>query len=482
MHRRKFLAASSTAAGATLLLAGTRASGAILGANDRLRIAVAGLNGRGGSHIDGWLDQENLEIAYLVDPDERVLGRRLKEVDKKTDGKYKVQGVSNIQRVLDDPTVHAVSIATPNHWHSLMAIWAMQAGKHVYVEKPMSHDVAEGRVAAMAQKRYGVVVQHGTQSRSNAEIAGLHEAIKSGKFGKLKIAYGYACKPRDGIGRQSPKQPPSNLDWNLWRGPANIDEYHDNYVHYNWHWFWSTGNGELNNQGTHQLDIARWALDDDQTMPIRTMAMGGRFQWDDQGETPNTMFSIAEYPNGQLVYFNVRNVNYDGYQQQVENEYYFEDGGKIVRGRYYPKGSSRGERLSLPDGKVTPGGCWTAFITACRAGDPEMSNAKAIDAHYSCTLGHLMNNSYRLGRIGPFSAKAGEFGNNPDAREHFERLHEIMSQGVGVKESDAEYTVGPWLTFDPETERHTGDFADEANALLKDPKRAGFEIPNVGQA
>jgi predicted dehydrogenase len=479
MNRRTFLGASSAAAGASLWFAGTKASGNILGANDRIRIAVAGLNGRGGAHIDGWLKQDNLEIAYLVDPDKNVLDKALAKVEKKTEGKYKTQGVSDVRKVLDDPLVHAVSIATPNHWHSLMAIWAMQAGKHVYVEKPMSHDVAEGRVAAMAQKKYGVVLQHGTQNRSSADIAGLHEAIKAGKFGKLKIAYGYCCKPRDTIGRKPVKQSPDNLDWNLWRGPANIEEYHDNLVHYNWHWFWPTGNGDLNNQGTHQLDIARWALDDDQTTPIRTMALGGRFKWDDQGETPNTMFSIAEYPNGQLVYFNVRNVNYDGYKNQVMNEYYFEDGGKITGGKYFAKGSTEGEKVSVPDGKVTPGGNWTSFISACRAGDPNMSNAKAMDSHYSCTLGHLMNNSYRLGRKEPFTAKAGDFGNNPDARGHFEKLHEIMSSGVGVKESEAEYTVGPWLTFDPKTERHTGDFAAEANALLKNPNRTGFEVPNA---
>ena len=291
-------------------------------------------------------------------PIRRVLDRTLKGLAKKVDGKYQTQGVSDIRRVLDDKTIDAVSIATPNHWHSLMTIWAARAGKHVYVEKPMSHDVAEGRVAMMAQKKYGVVVQHGTQSRSSAEIAGLHEAIQAGKFGKLKIAYGYCCKERDSIGQKSPSPPPSNLDWDLWRGPAKIDQYHGNFVHYNWHWFWPTGNGDLNNQGTHQLDIARWALDTDQTSPVRIMALGGRFKWDDQGETPNTMFGIAEYPNGQFVYFNVRNVDYDGYKRQVENEYYFEDGGKIVRDRYFAPGSSKGERVDLPAGKVTPGGNW----------------------------------------------------------------------------------------------------------------------------
>ena len=403
----------------------------------------------------------------------------MKSVEGKTKGAFNTKGIKDIREALDDKNLDAISIATPNHWHSLMTIWAAQAGKHVYVEKPMSHDVAEGRVAMEAQKKYGVVVQHGTQSRSSSSIAGLHEAIQAGKFGKLKIAYGYCCKPRGSIGDKSPSQPPSNLDWNLWRGPAQIDTYHGNYVHYNWHWFWNTGNGDLNNQGTHQLDIARWALDTDQTHPIRVMARGNRFQWNDQGETPNTMFGIAEYPSGQFVYFNVRNVNYKGYERQVENEYYFEDGGKIVRGMYYPAGSKKGEKVSVPAGKVTPGGNWGAFIAACRAGNPEMANGTAPEAHYACVLGHLINNSYRLGKPVPFNSQAGKFGDNKDAEEHFLRLHEIMSQGVGVTAEDNQYIVGPWLEFDPKTETHTGDFAQEANVLLKDPNRSGFEVPSV---
>ena len=314
INRRRFLATASAAAGSSLMITGTRVAGNFQGANDRVRIAVAGLNGRGGSHINGWSEQENVEIAYLVDPDQRVLDRTLKSLAKKVDGKYQTQGVSDIRRVLDDKTIDAVSIATPNHWHSLMTIWAARAGKHVYVEKPMSHDVVEGRVAMMAQKKYGVVVQHGTQSRSNAEIAGLHEAIQAGKFGKLKIAYGYCCKERDSIGKSRRRRRHPTWIGICGAGRRRSTQYHGNFVHYNWHWFWPTGNGDLNNQGTHQLDIARWALDTDQTSPIRIMALGGRFKWDDQGETPNTMFGIAEYPNGQYVYFNVRNVDYDGYK------------------------------------------------------------------------------------------------------------------------------------------------------------------------
>ena len=481
LNRRRFLQTSTALAGGALIITGTQASGRVLGANDRLRIAVAGVNGRGKSHIEGWLGQENVEIAYLVDPDEHVLSSRLKEVTSKSGGKSKPQGVSDIRRALDDKNLDAISIATPNHWHSLMTIWGAQAGKHVYVEKPMSHDVAEGRAAVEAQKRYGVVVQHGTQTRSSARVAGLHEAIKAGKFGKLKISYGYCCKPRGTIGIERTSTPPSHLDWNLWRGPAVIDQYHGNYVHYDWHWFWETGNGDLNNQGTHQLDVARWALDDDQTHPVRVMAIGGRFQWDDQGETPNTMFAIAEYPNGQQVFFNVRNVNYDRYERQVENEYYFEDGGKIIRDRYYAPGSTKGEPLDVPDGDVTPGGNWGAFIAACRAGDPSMANGTAPEAHDACVLGHLMNNSYRLGERVPFNAKAGRFGDNAAAHEHFLKLHEVMRDGVGIPEDGAEYVVGPWLTFDPQTERHVGEHAEAANFLLKDPNRPGFEVPDASK-
>lgn len=481
LSRRQFIASSAAFAGSSLLLCGSKASARVIGANDRLRIAVAGLNGRGQAHIGGWLEQPNVELAYVIDPHAKVLERSLKMLDKKLEGKMVPKGVADVREALEDKELDAISIATPNHWHSLMTIWAAQAGKHVYVEKPMSHDIAEGRVVVEAQKKYGVVIQHGTQSRSDAHIAGLHEAIHAGKFGKLKIAYGYCCKPRGDIGFRDPSDPPANLDWNLWRGPANIEQFHKNYVHYNWHWFWKTGNGDLNNQGTHQLDIAQWAIEKGQVHPVRAMAIGGRFVWKDQGETPNTMFGIAEYPNGQYIFFNVRNVNYDGYEHQVEDEYYFEDGGKIIRDKYYAAGSTEGVPIDVPDGKVTPGGNWTAFITACRAGDPTLSNAPADVAHPSCVVGHLMNNSYRLGKKMPFNVKSGQFGDNKDAYEHFAKLHDIMSKGVGVPEDGNEYTVGPWLTFDPQTERFVGEFADEANVLVKDENREGFKVPTVAE-
>lgn len=475
ISRRQFITSTSALAGASLLLFGGRA----VGANDRLRIAIAGLRGRGRSHISGFLEQDNVEIAYLVDPDQQVLDKTMGELRAKLGDKFTAKGVTDLRVALDDKNVDAITLATPNHWHSLQTIWGAQAGKHVYVEKPMSHDIVEGRICVEAQKKYGVVIQHGTQQRSSAETAGLTKMVHDGKFGRLKISYGYCCKTRDGIGFKPVTEAPAHLDWNLWRGPAEVEGYHENLVHYNWHWFWKTGNGDMNNQGTHQLDVARWGIDPDQTHPVRAMALGGRFKWDDQGETPNTMFGIAEYPNGQQVFFNVRNVNYNGYQHQVENEYYFEDGGFIRRGEYFAAGSKKGEKITIEPGDVTPGGNWGSFVAACRAGDPALANGDVTVAHYGSVLGHLMNNSYRLGEKVPFNLKAGKFGDNKDAYEHFAKLHEIMRDGVGIPEDGNEYVVGPWLTFDPATETHTGEFAAEANALLKDPNRPGFEIPTV---
>ena len=477
--RRCFLKASAVAGlTASFTIAGTKASSQVLGANDRLRIGVCGLNGRGRTHASSYVGRKNVELAYAIDPHTKVCDRAVEVYTKKAKG-YKVQGIKDVREALDDKNLDAISVATPNHWHSLMVIWAAQAGKHCYVEKPVSHDIYEGRVALEAQKKYGVVVQHGTQHRSDAPVASLCKAVRDGQFGRLKISYGYACKPRRGLGFKAPCDPPSHLDWNLWCGPARVKQFHENLVPYNWHWFWQTGNGELNNQGTHQLDQAMWSINDDQTHPVRAMAIGGRFQWDDQGETPNTMFGIAQYPNGQYVFFNVRNVNYKNYKKQVENEYYFEDGGKISRGKYYAKGSTKGEKYSLPKVEKTTGGHFGNFVDACHAGKPEMVNANMEVAHSSCVVGHLINNSYRLGKSVPFNAKAGSFGDNKDAYEHFMKLHEIMRDKCGLPEDKASYVVGPWLTFDPKTERFTGEFAEEANKLVRNPNRKGFEIPDV---
>lgn len=483
-QRRDFIKKSIIgSAGITMAGIGMSAKSyaSIMGANDRFRIAVCGVNGRGKSHISGFSKLANVEIVNLVDPDSAILESRVKQLREQEEGISKsVKGVSDVRHVLDDKNIDAISCATPNHWHSQMVIWAAQAKKHCYVEKPASHDIYEGRVALSAAEKYGIVVQHGTQRRSDPEWARQVSDVRSGKYGKMVVSHGFACKPRSGIGFASPSSPPDNLDWNLWRGPAIVDQYHTNLVHYNWHWFWGVGNGELNNQGTHQLDVAYWALDPEveNTHPVRVMAIGGRFSWEDQGETPNTMFALAEFANGQYVFFNVRNVNHEGYVKEVTNRFYFEDGGKLSGGEYISNNGSQPRDVPITEVEITPGGAFGSFIAACRANDPTMANGTMYDAHYSCTLGHLMNTSYRLGKKVPFNAKAGQFGDNKQAYEEFMKVHAIARDGMGVPEDKAEYVVGPWLEFDGEAEHFVGDHSVEANRLLSDPRRAEFDIPS----
>lgn len=482
-QRREFL--KKSALGATGIAIGAmgfsaKSYASIMGANDRFRIAVCGVNGRGKTHIREFSERDDVEIVYLVDPDQQVLNSRIQSLKEGETHSNRVMGQADVRRVLDDKGIDAISVATPNNWHSLMVVWAAQAGKHCYVEKPASHDVHEGRIALAAAEKYGIVVQHGTQRRSSDSWAKQIGDIKSGKYGKMLVSHGFACKPREGISHYPFTSPPSHLDWNLWKGPSIIDRYHENLVHYNWHWFWQVGNGELNNQGTHQLDVAYWALDDEvaNTHPKRVMAIGGRFKWDDQGETPNTMFALAEFANGQYVFFNVRNVDHEGYKREVTNKFYFEDGGRLEDGEYISHKGSQPRNVAIKEVKITPGGAFGSFINACKANDPTMANGNMYDAHYSCTLGHLMNISYRLGEKVPFNAKAGSFGDNKLAFEEFMKIHETARDGMGVPVNLANYVVGPWLEFDGEAEHFVGERAAEANRLLFDHRRSAFDLPS----
>ena len=244
-NRRRFLQ-SSLAAGATFAISGTKSSGNILGANDRLRVAVAGLHGRGRSHYGAYARMKDVQVAYVVDPDSRQYSRAINDV-KNTSGTAP-KPIKDVREVLDDKNLDAVSIATPNHWHSLMSIWACQAGKDVYVEKPLSHNIFEGRKLVEAARKYKRMVQHGTQARSSNSRASEIAAVQSGKYGKLTVSKGYCCKPRWSIGKKANEKPPAELDFNIWLGPAPDQPYHGNLVHYNWHWFWDTGNGDTGNQ------------------------------------------------------------------------------------------------------------------------------------------------------------------------------------------------------------------------------------------
>ncbi|MGC8639985.1 MAG: Gfo/Idh/MocA family protein [Isosphaeraceae bacterium] len=481
LSRRQFLNRSLAFAGAGFAIGGTRSTGRVIGANDTIRVAVAGLNGRGGSHVGEYLKMPGVTITYLVDPDTRTFDRRVKQIAPK--GGHKPTTVQDIRRALDDKNVDVVSIATPNHWHSLITIWSCQAGKDVYVEKPCSHNVHEGRVAVEAARHYNRVVQHGTQSRSDHNWVLAAELIRSGKLGKLLISRALCYKPRGSIGFKPNTTPPPEVDFNIWLGPAREQPYHANLVHYNWHWFWDFGNGDIGNQGVHQMDIARWLIPgadcQSATYPCSVFSVGGRFGYKDQGQTANTQVSVMDY-GGTLLIFEVRGLKTGPYHGEKINNIAHLEEGMIVGNKFYKKGSDKREPLSKLGIKVEarrgPGkGHFGNFITAVRSRNTADLNADILQGHYSAALCHLANISYRLGTEVPFHEHKGAFGDNKEVHETLARAAEHLKEN-GVALDGLTYRLGRKLTFDAATESFVGDA--EANQLLSRNYRAPFAVPD----
>ena len=350
--RRSFLK-HTLAAAATVTVAGTKSSGRVLGANEAIRVGVAGLNGRGGTHVGEFSKMKGVEIVYLIDPDSRTFAKRLKQLSKQA---TKPKLVADIRKALEDKNLDAVSVATPNHWHALITIWACQAGKDVYVEKPCSHEVHEGRLALEAARKYERIVQHGTQGRSDPKMKQLAHLVKAGTYGKLLVSRGLCYKPRKSIGVKPNGMPPAEVDFNLWLGPAAEHAFNANFVHYNWHWFWDFGNGDIGNQGVHQMDAARWMIPGAK-LPKSVITMGGRFGYKDQGETPNSQITFFDYGDTQLV-FEVRGLDTDAYKGvKIGNTLHFE-GVVVADGKFYPKGDSK--PAPLQKGPQFTGRSWRA--------------------------------------------------------------------------------------------------------------------------
>jgi predicted dehydrogenase len=430
--RRSFLK-STLAAAASITIAGTKSSGRVLGANDVVRVGVAGLNGRGKAHVDAFGNMDGVAITYLIDPDTRTYGKRLEQLEGKGSPPRTVQ---DIRQALEDKELDAVSVATPNHWHALITIWACQAGKDVYVEKPCSHNVHEGRVAVETARKYRRVVQHGTQSRSSDRWAQAAAAIQSGRLGRLLVSRGLCYKPRPSIGVKEPTAPPPELDFNLWTGPAQERPFHANLVHYNWHWFWDFGNGDIGNQGVHQMDLARWMIPH-ATLPRSVVSLGGRFGYKDQGETANTQLAVFDYGQTQLI-FEVRGLITKDYRgQKVGNICHLEE-GTITDKAFFPKGSEAPAPLPQVEG-VRPRGPalksrerhFGNFIAAVRSRKPSDLNADILEGHYSAALCHLANLSYRLGEPVPFEPRTKAFGDDKEVYETLARMEEHL-QGICV--------------------------------------------------
>ena len=470
--RRTFIkkaAAAGTGIAAGLTIAGTKASGQVLGANDTIRMAVAGINGRGRSHIGEFAGMDKVQVTYLVDPDSTLFESRAESVKKR--GKNTPKCVQDVRKALEDKELDAVSVATCNHWHSLITVWSCQAGKDVYVEKPCSHNPFEGRKCVEAARKNKCIVQHGTQRRSESGWHRQIAAVASGKYGKLLISYGFASKPRGSIGFKKAETPPKEVDFNLWLGPAPEQPFHRNLVHYNWHWFWDFGNGEIGNQGVHQMDIARWAVEaaTGQTLPNGVISMGGRFGYEDQGQTLNTQLTIFDFGETK-VFLEDRGLK----TRKVTNEFYLEEGA-IKGGKFYPKGKDKGEDLVDVDYTCYSGGNFGNFINCVRSRKQEELNADILQGHYCAAMCHLGNISYRLGKQAPFNQKAQALGDDKDSVAALDSMKEHLVDAAGLKMNEAEYLLGRKLNFDVKTEKFIGD--DEANKLLTRPYRGPFVVP-----
>jgi predicted dehydrogenase len=477
LSRRKFLQ-QTLAAAATVTIAGTKSSGRVVGANDTIRLGVAGLHGRGGDHINEFAGRKGVQVIYLIDPDTRQFDRRVKEVEEK--GHNTPKTVQDIRQALEDKDLDAVSVATPNHWHSLITVWACQAGKDVYVEKPCSHNVHEGRVAVEAARKYNRIVQHGTQRRSSMDWARAVAVIKSGQLGRLLVSRGICYKYRGSIGVKAPTRPPAEVDFDIWLGPAPQQPYHANLVHYNWHWFWDFGNGDIGNQGVHHMDVARWGIPG-ATLPRSVLSLGGRFGYSDQGQTPNTEMTVFDYGDTQLIY-EVRGLKTAAFHGEMTGNVFHLEGGLIVGdggGKFYPKGSDKPAPLPKVDAEVTrgPGGGdhFGNFIAAVRSRKVSDLNADILEGHYSAALCHLANISYRLGEEVPFNPKTKAFGDDKEAYETLARVEEHLKDN-GLKLEDDKYRLGRKLVLDAQTESFID--APEANRLLTREYRKPFVVPD----
>ncbi len=473
MKRRHFLNASAFAGAWSLLSPRALAQGA----NGDIRVAVIGLNGRGMNHVDEMLKAKGARLVALCDCDSKALARARERAEK---GGANIATYEDYRTLCASPEIDAVCIATPNHTHALIAVTAAAHGKHVYVEKPVSHNVWEGRILAGAQAKYGVTIHHGFQRRSETSWAEAFAWLGEGHLGKLVLARGFCYKPRPSIGKaDGPQKPPSEVDYDLWCGPRETEPVRRRNFHYDWHWQSPYGNGDLGNQGPHQLDVCRWALGDPAALPPSVIACGGRFAHDDDGDVANTQVVLLGYEPVPIL-FEVRglpkkDVDYkagmDDYKgQQVGNIIEYE-GGSLAGGHgagcaVFDK---EGKKVKEFKGGRSHFQTWVDAIHAGRQ-DPVHS---AESGHLSSALAHIGNISWELGKAAT-ADEAEEAFARPDAADAIARMADHLAAN-GVDPEKHKIQLGIPLSLHGET--FTGPGADRANALLKGSYRKGFELP-----
>jgi len=436
MTQRRDFIKKSLIGGAGLAIGGmgfsAKSYGSILGANDRINVAVIGIRGRGVSHIDAWCElkeSHNVRLKTLCDTDEQFFDPRSKTVLDKTGIKPTTEW--DMRKVLDDKEIDIVSFATPNHWHALGTIWACQAGKHVYVEKPASHNIWEGRKMIEASRKYNKRIQVGFQNRSIPNVMEAMKFLHGGGIGEVYMARGLCVKPRDSFGIAKDSTPPASLHYDRWLGPAPYRPYNEKRGHYNWHWFWDTGNGDTGNQGPHQFDIARWGLNKNEH-PVSVFSSGGIYGIDRtqcEQETPNTQLTIAKYNDGKILEFETRgrySNSESGLGIKIGNIFYGSEGYLEIDGstwRAYRNKESEpfaGSKVIQANASETLTGSsntehFVNFLDAIKSGNNETLHCDILDGHYSSAVPFLANISYRLGREIRFMGSSEKCINDPAA-------------------------------------------------------------------
>jgi predicted dehydrogenase len=386
-------------------------------ANERVRVAVIGVGSRGAGHVREMLPVANLEVAALVDPDGRRTEEAASLVFQKTGKRPKID--SDMRRIFEDKEIDAVTIATTNHWHALSAIWAMQAGKDVYVEKPVSHNVWEGQKLVEAARKYKRIAAGGTQRRWWGRFRKAIELIHSGAIGDVYQGNFFFPGGRDSIGFKEPKEPPAWLNWDLWLGPAPLQPYHENLVHYNWHWFWDFGNGELGNNGIHLVDILRWGMR--KKLPVRVHSTGGRFGYKDQAQTPNTQNVTWVYDDGAMIVAQLRGL----YTAETMSWDFFGSKGHLhmMRDGRFRIAMER-NKAPEPEPQYPPNlDHFQNFADAVRARDPKLLHAEIEETALSTALCHLGNIAYRVNRDLRFDPSRMEFPGDSEANRLLRRAY-----------------------------------------------------------
>jgi predicted dehydrogenase len=364
------------------------------GPNDVLRVAVVGVHGRGMDHIEGFSPLKDVRITAICDIDQNVIGSAKRHIEERYGSPPAYH--QDIRRLLEDKEIDAISVATTNHWHALATIWACQAGKDVYVEKPVSHNVTEGRRMVEAARKYNRIVQTGTQLRSHKGIQDAMAFIQSGRLGKVYMAKGLCYKPRWSIGHKPDGPVPAGVDYNIWLGPAPERPFNENRFHYNWHWFWDYGNGDLGNQGIHQMDVARWGLGKHE-FPKAVIASGGRFGYSDDGQTPNTLHVGYEFDDCELQ-FEVRGLPTNDELKVKIGDIFYGTEGILAVTSYTNWQTYFGPRLEPGPHGGGGGDHFANFVKGVKARDHKLLAADIEEGHLSSAYCHLGNIAYRLGR------------------------------------------------------------------------------------